>query len=306
MIKYRNDYCGILLVNKPAGFTSFDVIAKLRGILKMRRLGHSGTLDPIATGVLPIFAGKATVACSLLPNEDKAYIADFILGSISTTQDSTGEILFLSNEKVTIEQLKNVASQFLGEIMQKPPMYSAASVGGKRLYELARKGIEVDRKPKKRMIYKFDILEFDEINQKGKAFIQCSKGTYIRTLIHDMGRMLGTGGLMTGLQRTMASGFTLENCFTIDEVTSAVKTGLADRLFIPIENVFTVYPSVMLDEEQKRLYTNGVRLSASRLNLDFEPSDEQTVRVKFNDTFLGLAKLNLKTDELISSKNFYK
>ena len=182
---------GIICVNKPEGFTSFDVIAKLRGILRMKKIGHSGTLDPMATGVLPVFAGSATRAISILPDTDKSYLAGFRLGLVTDTQDITGKILEEKPFSVSMQEIEAKAPLFRGNIKQIPPMYSAVSVGGKRLYELARKGIDIDRPAREIFIDNFDITEFDEKTGCGKLSVTCSKGTYIRTLIHDLGQELG-------------------------------------------------------------------------------------------------------------------
>ncbi|MCM1480872.1 MAG: tRNA pseudouridine(55) synthase TruB, partial [Muribaculaceae bacterium] len=188
------ELCGVICVNKPAGFTSFDVIAKMRGILKMKRLGHGGTLDPMATGVLPVFAGRAAKACDILPDSGKTYEAGFRFGVTTDTQDVTGTVTKERKADVTAEQLETVLENFRGEIMQIPPMYSAVSVGGKRLYDLARKGIEVERTARPVTIYTLELLEFNEGGQCGVLKISCSKGTYVRTLINDIGEALGSGG----------------------------------------------------------------------------------------------------------------
>ena len=182
---------GILCINKPEGFTSFDVIAKLRGILKTKKLGHAGTLDPMATGVLPVFAGFATKACDILPDSDKSYIAGFRLGVTTDTQDRTGTILHQRPANhLTAEMIEQALPAFRGEILQLPPMYSAVSVNGQRLYELARKGIEVERTPRPITIYRLELLRYDPASQEGEMEISCSKGTYIRTILHDLGETL--------------------------------------------------------------------------------------------------------------------
>ena len=293
---------GIVLINKPAGFTSFDVIAKLRGILKTKRLGHAGTLDPMAVGVLPVFVGRATLACDLLPNHDKKYIASFRLGVTTATQDSTGEITNECESHVTKAQVENALERFSGEIEQTPPMYSAIKVQGKRLYDLAREGIEVEVKSRKIVIYEIKLLEFDEKTQSGKIQVFCSKGTYIRTICHDLGKVLGVGGIMTDLCRTNAAGFELKECLSLDEIQSLCDKGEIDNVIIPIERVFESYPKITLTEKQTSLFLNGVKLSL--------PFEEGILRVfSFDNVFLGLGFFEndlLKIKKLFLTKEGYE
>ena len=197
---------GILCVSKPQDFTSFDVVAKLRGILQMKRLGHGGTLDPMATGVLPVFVGTATKACDIMPDNSKSYIAGFRFGAVSDTQDIWGEVTEKSDNAVSRDDIEDILPCFIGNIMQLPPMYSAVQVNGQRLYDLARKGIEVERTPREVQINKLEILSYDENTREGTLSIECGKGTYVRTIISDMGDKLGTGGIMTSLVRTSSGG----------------------------------------------------------------------------------------------------
>lgn len=293
---------GIVLINKPAGFTSFDVIAKLRGILKTKRLGHAGTLDPMAVGVLPVFVGRATLACDLLPNHDKKYIASFRLGVTTTTQDSTGEIINECESHVTKAQIENALEKFSGEIEQTPPMYSAIKVNGKRLYDLAREGIEVEVKSRKIVVYEIKLLEFDEKMQSGRLQVFCSKGTYIRTICHDLGKVLGVGGIMTDLCRTNAAGFELKECFSLDEVQTLCDKNDIDKIIIPIERVFESYPKITLNEKQTLLFLNGVKLSL--------PFEEGILRVfSFDNHFLGLGFFEndlLKIKKLFLTKEGYE
>lgn len=293
---------GIVLINKPAGFTSFDVIAKLRGILKTKRLGHAGTLDPMAVGVLPVFVGRATLACDLLPNHDKKYIASFRLGVTTATQDSTGEITNECESHVTKAQVENALERFSGEIEQTPPMYSAIKVQGKRLYDLAREGIKVEVKSRKIVIYEIKLLEFDEKTQSGKIQVFCSKGTYIRTICHDLGKVLGVGGIMTDLCRTTAAGFELKECLSLDEIQSLCDKGEIDNVIIPIERVFESYPKITLTEKQTSLFLNGVKLSL--------PFEEGILRVySFDNVFLGLGFFEndlLKIKKLFLTKEGYE
>ena len=299
----ENELCGIICVNKPQGFTSFDVIAKMRGILKMKRLGHAGTLDPMATGVLPVFAGRATKACDILPDHDKTYEAGFRLGITTDTQDVTGTVTKERPANVAKEQLEKVLESFRGDIMQVPPMYSAVSVGGKRLYELARQGKEIEREARTVTIYCLEITEFNEAEQSGTLKVSCSKGTYIRTLINDIGETLNCGGIMTSLVRTAACGFTLSDCVTLEQLQEIANSGGDFSEFVkPIENVFEELPSVKLSPAQERMYRNGVKLSLDRIKIS---GDGGIVRVYGNDGFIGTALPDRENGILRVHKNFF-
>lgn len=234
---------GVIAIDKPEGFTSFDVVAKVRGMLHIRRVGHAGTLDPMATGVLPVFIGRGTKACDILPVQDKRYTAALRLGITTDTQDITGTVLEQRPVSVAREQMETILPRFLGEIRQIPPMYSAIKVNGQKLYELARKGQEVERKPRSVTIYALELLE-----QTGETEFTlrclCSKGTYIRTLCHDIGQALGCGGTMSSLRRTMAAGFTLEQAVALEEVQ---RQGAA--LLLPTDSLFTDCPILPLKSE---------------------------------------------------------
>ncbi len=292
---------GIICVNKPEGFTSFDVIAKLRGILRMKKLGHSGTLDPMATGVLPVFAGSATRAISILPDTDKSYLAGFRLGLATDTQDITGKILEEKPFSVSIQEIEAKAPLFRGNIKQIPPMYSAVSVGGKRLYELARKGIEIDRPAREIFIDNFDITEFDEKTGCGKLSVTCSKGTYIRTLIHDLGQELGCGAVMTTLVRTAACGFTLSDCHTLDEIQKIADEGKAETITGSCERLFDGYPSLQLSRQKAAMYRNGVKL---RLNELKGYGGEEFLKI-YSDSgeFIGIARSDMENGVLRVLKN---
>lgn len=279
---------GILVMNKPQGFTSFDVIGKLRGILKMRRLGHTGTLDPMAEGVLPVLIGTAAKACDILPDETKAYRAGFRLGTVTDTQDSTGNVLETLDADVTEAELLAVLPQFTGEIRQIPPMYSAVQINGKRLYELARAGKEIERPARTVTVHGITLTEFAPAAQCGTLEIVCGKGTYVRTVIHDLGRTLGCGGCMTSLVRTAACGFTLADAHTFDEVQQAADSGTLESLIVPADRLFTALPAVTLSEAQTRLYKNGVRLDLNRVR--GITAEDQRYRVYGCDgSFFGLA-----------------
>lgn len=274
---------------KPGGFTSFDVIGKLRGMLKMRRLGHGGTLDPMAEGVLPVFAGSAARAADMLPSHDKVYRAGFKLGVSTDTQDCTGSELSVSDKAVTVEALVNTLEGFRGNIMQMPPMYSAVSVGGKRLYELARQGKTVERQPRQITIYRLELLSYNEQDRTGELEICCSKGTYVRTLINDIGDTLGCGGIMTSLLRTRACGFSLDDCVTFEALQEAIDRGEdIHSFFRPVDSIFGDIPLLRLDEARERMYRNGVKLDISRLGS--VPAEAGRFRVYGAEgEFLGLA-----------------
>lgn len=287
---------GIILINKPQNFTSFDVVAVVRRKFGTKKVGHGGTLDPMATGVLPVFIGCATKAVDLLPDSGKSYRAGFRLGLTSDTLDIWGK---LSEEKpadIGREALEAVLERFCGEIEQTPPMYSALKVGGRKLCDLARQGIEVERKARKITISRLDLLEFDGKN--GVIEVDCSTGTYIRTLVDDIGKSLGTGAVMTELCRTRACGFTLVECVSIEKLR---EKPLDELKLLSVESVFRDLPVTVLDEVQTRMYLNGVRLDADRLAE--KPPLDTLLRVYGNGEFLGVAKVN-EERELVSVKRF--
>lgn len=243
---------GIIIIDKPMDWTSMDVCAKLRGILKEKRVGHGGTLDPMATGVLPVFVGQATRAVEFAEKGKKEYVAGLRLGLVTDTQDVTGTALERCEPAVSREMLAAVLHRFTGEILQIPPMYSAIKIGGKKLYEIARKGGEVERAPRPITIFELELLE-----QTGPAEFTlrclCSKGTYIRTLCHDIGQALGCGGCMSSLRRTMAAGFTLSQAVSLEDVQ---ERGAA--LLMPTDTYFLEYPAFRLStERQERRCRNG-------------------------------------------------
>lgn len=293
---------GILCVNKPQDFTSFDVIAKLRGILKIKRLGHGGTLDPMATGVLPVFVGSATKACDIMPDNTKSYRAGFRFGAVSDTQDIWGEVRSFSDTAVSRDMAEAALPAFMGRIMQLPPMYSAVQVNGQRLYDLARQGIEVEREPREVEISSLVIEEYDEQKREGVMSIACGKGTYIRTIISDIGEKLGCGGIMTSLVRTSSGGFTLADCHTIEEIQAAKDEGRIEELIMPVERVFEKLPKLRLGEAQTRMYRNGVKLDLSRIRDICSGVDCYGV-YGFDGGFIGTAFADIENGELRVGKN---
>lgn len=232
---------GMIIIDKPAGWTSMDVCAKIRGILREKRVGHSGTLDPMATGVLPVFVGRATRAVSFAENGDKEYVAGLRLGLVTDTQDITGNVLRETPAQVSREALETVLQRhFQGEIQQIPPMYSAIKVQGKKLYELARAGQEVARKPRSVTIYETEILSQTE-DGDFLLRVRCSKGTYIRTLCHDAGEALQCGGCMSSLRRTEAAGFRLADAVTLEAVQER-----GEALLRPLDSLFVQYPALTI------------------------------------------------------------
>ncbi|MGN0696061.1 MAG: tRNA pseudouridine(55) synthase TruB [Oscillospiraceae bacterium] len=286
----KTELNGIICMYKPKGFTSFDVIAKLRGILKMKRLGHGGTLDPMAEGVLPVFVGRAAMACDMLPDHDKVYEGGFKLGLSTDTQDITGTVTEERGySRISREEIGSALENFRGDIMQIPPMYSAVSVDGKRLYELARQNITVERSPRPITVYSLELTEYDEEKGEGKLIISCSKGTYIRTLISDIGELLGTGAVMTSLVRTRACEFDMSDCTTFEQLQAeADRNGDLTRFLLPIDKVFGYLPSVYLTPGEERLYRNGIQLETKRICCRHESG---RVRVCGSDGFIGTAEI---------------
>ena len=284
---------GIIIIDKPQGWTSMDVCAKLRGVLSQRRIGHGGTLDPMATGVLPVFVGNATRAVEFAEKGDKEYLAGLRLGLVTNTQDTTGETVAEAPvPDGAAAALAALLPRFTGPILQVPPMYSAIKKNGQKLYQLARKGIEVDRPPRPVTIHALELLD-----QTGPADfllrVRCSKGTYVRTLCHDIGAALGCGGAMSSLRRTMAAGFTIHQAVTMEE---AQEKGAA--LLRPTDAFFARLPAFSLPgEREEKLCRNGNPVSAPGLSAG-------TYRVYGRDgTFLCVSRW--EDGMLTSIKNFF-
>lgn len=295
---------GILCMNKPQDFTSFDVIGKLRGILHMKRLGHTGTLDPMATGVLPILVGTATKACDILPNQDKTYQATVVFGKATDTLDIWGKPLQdYPEQHVTEAALRAVLPEFLGDITQLPPMYSAVSVNGKRLYELARKGETVERPTRTVHIDAITLDAFDETQQTATLTVSCGKGTYIRTLLSDMGQQLGGDAVMTALTRTAACGYPLQDCLTFEQVAAAMADGTLEEHLLPTDSLFSSYPKLRLNAAQERMFCNGVKLDLNRLR-NLQPDQDIYTVYGATGTFLGTALADRTQQELRIGKRF--
>lgn len=254
---------GIIIIDKPAGWTSMDVCAKLRGIFHEKRVGHAGTLDPMATGVLPVFLGRATRAVEFAEQTGKEYLAGLRLGLVTDTQDVTGRVLEERPVTCAPAEVEAALAAFRGEILQVPPMYSAVKIGGKKLYELARKGREVERPARPVTIHALTV-EGQRASDEFTIRVRCSKGTYVRTLCHDIGQALGCGGCMSSLRRTMAAGFSLAEAVTLEQVQAA-EDPLS--LLLPIDAYFAGRPVLILRPEAERKLRNGMTLVLSKEEL---------------------------------------
>lgn len=259
-------YNGIINVYKESGFTSFDVVAKLRGILKQKKIGHTGTLDPDAEGVLVVCLGKATRLCDILTDKDKSYTATLLLGRTTDTEDSSGKLLTENEVKVTEEEVMNAISSFVGEYDQIPPMYSAIKVNGKKLYELAREGIEIERTPRRVAIHKIDIISIELPYVTFR--VSCGKGTYIRSLCRDIGEKLGCGGIMDKLVRDSVNAtetgktFTLQDSLTLKQIEAMVENGQFEQCIIPVDQMFPKLAGYRVNKNgNKKLYNGNLLVS---------------------------------------------
>lgn len=265
---------GVLNVYKEAGFTSHDVVAKLRGIVKQKKIGHTGTLDPDAEGVLPVCLGNATKLCGLLSDKEKTYEAVLLLGQTTDTQDISGKVLSTSPVEVSEEEAREAVMSFLGDYDQVPPMYSALKVGGKKLYELAREGKEIERQARRVRILDIEIhrMELPEITFS----VSCTSGTYIRTLCQDIGERLGCGGCMKHLLRTRVDRFAVEESLRLSEIEERMREGSLGEVLLPVDEVFSSYPRLQMRTEADRLVHNGNPFSGQDVQEIF---DGERVRV---------------------------
>ena len=282
---------GIVIVDKPEGWTSQDVVSKLRGVLKTRRIGHGGTLDPMATGVLPVFVGRATRAVEFFEHAEKTYEAVLRLGLHTDTEDITGTVLEEKQVNSTEPQFLSVLENFRGEIQQIPPMYSAIKINGQKLCDLARKGREVERQPRTITIHRLDCLEF--AGNTAKLLVHCSKGTYIRTLCKDIGEALGCGGCMESLRRVTAGEYTIENAVPLQTL---IDSDNPESCLLPVDSMFKNYPAVTLTEKQEKCCRNGVAFTTNLA--------EDTYRVYAkNGEFLALS--HMVDGKLTTIKSFW-
>lgn len=277
---------GFLNVNKPVGMTSHDVISRLRRVLKVKQIGHAGTLDPMASGVLPIAVSGATKLLDYLPTE-KEYVAEFRLGYVSASYDTELELERFSDKICRRDDLENVLLDFQGEVRQKPPIYSAIKIGGKKLYEIARVGETADIPERTIYVYKIELLNFDEVNQTGKILVNCSKGTYIRSIIHDIGQKLGTGAVMSGLERVLSGGMTVVNSMSLtDDITvQDVENNLiSPEKIIPFEKIEITdaeYQRVKNGNSITRNVENGFKYIFYKSEIvAFAESCEKVVKIK--------------------------
>ena len=269
---------GIVIIDKPEGWTSQDVVSKLRGVLRTKRIGHGGTLDPMATGVLPVFVGRATRAVEFFEHAEKTYEAVLRLGITTDTEDITGNVLTQSPVEITREQLENVLTSFRGEILQIPPMYSAIKINGQKLCDLARKGKEVERKPRAVTIHALELLDFTDASARLR--VHCSKGTYIRTLCKDIGQALGCGGCMESLRRVSAGAYTIDEAVALKTL---VESEDPEHYLRPVDTMFTQYAPVTLTEKQTLRCRNGNAFSVDLPDGTYRAYSQQ-------EEFLMLAK----------------
>lgn len=258
---------GVFCLDKPYGMSSFLAAKKASRLLGVKKAGHTGTLDPMATGVLVIMLGNCTRFIDFLPESDKSYTAKVLLGKRTDTLDITGRVLEEKDVNITADEIKSVCEKFIGETMQIPPMFSAIQKDGVRLYDLARKGIEVERTPRKINITKLKAYGFD-----GASFyidVTCSAGTYIRSLADDLGKELGTYACLTELRRTMANGFSSDCALTLDEIEKHKETGDIGKYVLPVENALAFYEAVTVSPAQSVRFRNGGELSTDRINMNF-------------------------------------
>ena len=287
---------GILIIDKPQNWTSMDVCAKVRGMLREKRVGHGGTLDPMATGVLPVFVGQATRAVEFAENSRKEYVAGLRLGQVTNTQDISGETLETRPVTASRAEVEAAMARFLGPIQQIPPMYSAIKINGQKLYELARRGQEVARRPRSITIHALELLEGEGADWTVR--VRCSKGTYVRTLCHDLGRALGCGGCMSSLRRTRAGSFTLAQAVTMQQVLDFAAGQDPQQLLMPVDAVFAAHPPLIVTLGQAAKLKNGAQVK----DWQFQPG---TYRVYAEDgEFLLLGRV--EGGVLTTIKSFFE
>lgn len=294
---------GILNVYKEKGYTSHDVVAKLRGIVGQKKIGHTGTLDPEAEGVLPVCLGKATKVCDLLTEKDKVYEAVLLLGKETDTQDLTGKVL--AEKPVTAEkdEVERAIRSFEGAYDQIPPMYSALKVQGQKLCDLARKGIEVERKPRRVYIYKVEILQVDI--PRVVMRVHCSKGTYIRTLCHDIGKKLGCGGCMASLKRTEVAAFLEKDALTLAQIQEKKEAGALEEILYPVDFVFLALEKGTVKKKFEKLLYNGNRIHPRFFVKPPSEDEKKNIRVYDEaDRFIGIYQYDKKQGDYKPVKIF--
>lgn len=295
---------GIINVYKEKGFTSFDVVAKLRGILRTKKIGHTGTLDPDAEGVLPVCIGRATKVCDILTDKDKIYEAVLLLGVETDTQDTSGTVLKTLPVEVSENTLKEAILSFAGEYDQIPPMYSALKVNGKKLYELAREGKSIERKPRRVKIFSIEIQEIDL--PRVRMSVHCSKGTYIRTLCHDIGSKIGCGGCMEKLLRTKVGTFELKDALRLSEIQELAKEGKAEEKIISVDQLFEDYSPVWTKQKFDVVVHNGNRMEKRMFEERF-PANTERLRVYDSEgVFIGIYEHSGQRGDYKPVKMFYE
>ena len=295
---------GIINVYKEKGFTSFDVVAKLRGILRTKKIGHTGTLDPDAEGVLPVCIGRATKVCDILTDKDKVYEAVMLLGVETDTQDTSGEVLCEKPVEADKDAVEKAILSFVGEYDQVPPMYSALKVNGKKLYELAREGKTVERKARRVNIFSIEILEIDL--PRVRMSVHCSKGTYIRTLCHDIGNMLGCGGCMDKLLRTKVGVFELKDTLKLAQIDELAKMGMVEEKIISVDELFEDYTKVWVKQEFDVVVQNGNRVE-KRMFTEKLPLNTERLRVyDSKNAFIGIFEYSEERKDFKPVKMFYE
>lgn len=303
---------GIINVYKEKGYTSHDVVAKLRGILKQKKIGHTGTLDPDAEGVLPVCLGNGTKVCDMLTDKDKIYEAVLLLGQTTDTQDVTGTVITSSEVTADRQQIEEAILSFIGEYNQLPPMYSAIKINGKRLYELARAGKEIERETRKVWIHNIQILQTDEEKHEVRIIVECSKGTYIRTLCHDIGAKLNCGGCMKSLLRTKVGQFSIENSIKLSEISEMVQQNRFENTVIKVDDMFPGYTKVVVAEEYNKLIYNGNSFQAKNLIEQIVETDNQDNYVDssmyrvydWQNNFIGIYQFDKAEDKFKPLKMF--
>ena len=294
---------GFVYVDKPEGITSFVASAKVRRLFGIKKAGHTGTLDPMATGVLPIAVGHATRFIELIPSHDKAYTAKFILGKTTDTLDITGKVTEEYEVSSTKEDVESILADFRGEIQQIPPMYSAIKKDGVRLYDLARQGIEIERESRKVTIYSLELLGYCEATSEYEISCECSSGTYIRTLIADIGEKLGCGATMTSLRRTKANGVTIDKCYTFDELLKLSDEGNIENALESVDSL-VVYDKIKVTAAQAKRFSNGGELDCSRFGGKKEPG-LYNVYSQEGD-FLGIGEIDENITQLSVKRVYVK
>lgn len=293
---------GFIILDKPENITSFSAVARVRRITGEKKTGHTGTLDPMATGVLPVMLGGATRFSELIPSHDKGYRAIIRLGITTDTLDITGKVLSTCEVSATATDFEKVLKSFEGEINQLPPMFSALSKDGVRLYELARKGLEIERETRQVTVYSADLLTVDEENHEFEIDVKCSAGTYIRSLAADIGTVLGCGAVLTALRRTLANGFTLDDSVTLGQLEKAAAEGKVPDFLLSVDTVLGCYPDIRVTAAQSVRFKNGGSLDLARI----EPQASFGFFRVYSDTneFLGVGEICAGSEELTVKRVF--